>query len=748
MQSGSNMETNTSAFKPALFATKKNETINSSTISNPPITSSQANKSNSISGCVTGNPAGSGLREIQSPVEGDQQGRLFADNLPKGYRIAEIKIYASKIWGKTVVSGLQTILLSSSEQRLEQTVLGRKTISEYSFILDDDECITGISGTKNGESGNFVYSLQIITSKRTSQIYGDRTNEKGREPFNLIMPEQSIFNGFAGNFNNNMTGIGIKYYGQESIATTSVQKNTSSSSGTNNTGAYSNPNSVPSSGNKNTGPPSSATNPPKTAGATSLVSDEWLDTYEDYTKTLGDDAMWLVQPMPGLDWLGSGFDILKFDPLNPNETKNRKTFRAIVVTNSGERAGNKAQYLKPFGAEFGSVNSGNDVDSSSWVTSYRSFANSFSVSATGSVSIPSVASASLSGSYSEMNTVGLGSESIYYFTKILRKIHEVELMQVWRDQFTGQKYKQKIHPSFKDDIASLPVIKGSIPSIAADQMKKNQSLPSSIEQVKGKYLDLISKFGTHYASHVAWGGQYISRTQIKRSDYEASRMSKQAFQNTAEITIKKVTVGRSVDVSWSDGNSSSNSKSVFRRQTYVQGGNGETDLDKWRDKVDATPAPVEIFFTPFADLLTKNMFPNDPDIEKKSQVLKIITEKYFVDNMRPPVESKDDFFRDLPDLPMPGNLSVKNNGGYVMKFTVTYELNGKYETKESGSFSLGRTMHIEIPDDAKNIKLKAEYFTGWLDNTGVIFEKTFAKPEVKCFTVWGTIFSQGHDECK
>jgi hypothetical protein len=38
--------------------------------------------------------------------------------------------------------------------------------------------------------------------------------------------------------------------------------------------------------------------------------------------------------------------------------------------------------------------------------------------------------------------------------------------------------------------------------------------------------------------------------------------------------------------------------------------------------------------------------------------------------------------------------------------------------------------------------------TGWLDESKLIFEKTFTKPEVKCFKIWGTIFSQGHDECK
>jgi len=694
--------------------------------------------STDISGCFTGLPSGaSGFREIQSPLVGDAAARASADNLPRGLQVAEVKIFTTKIWGKEVIAGIQTLLKLPSGELKEQPVLGRKTLSEFSFVLDEQECITGIQGMRNGPSGNFIYSLQIVTSKRTSQVYGNKMNEQGRESFSLMMPPEGIFNGFVGAFTTNMAGIGFKYIGQNTMDAT-AGNNTSQQMGASLSSAL--PINNPVNNNNQAG---LAPSPEIPSG----VQGEYADNYEDYTKQLG-DAIWSIQPMPGLDWLGAGFDILRFDPLNPNETKNRKQFRAVVVTNSSERAGNKAQYLKPFGTNFGSVNSGSDLDSSSWVTSYQTFANSFAVSATGSVSIPGVASASQSGSYAEMNSTSVGSESIFYFTKIIRKIHEIDLLPTWLDQFTGQKFRQKLHPSFRADVEALPVLKGSIPQVGVAQMVKGKPLPSNIEQVKARYLQLIEKYGTHYASHVTWGGQYISRTEIKRADYEKSRMEKMAFMNSAEVSIKKVTVGRTVEVDNSYGSTTGTGKSVFRRQTYVQGGNGETDLDKWRDKVDLTPAPVQLYFLPYADLLNAAMFPGDKDIEAKAALLRMVTEKYLVDNMRPPVLGKDDFFRPLPDLEMPGNISVKNEGGYVAKFSVSFELNGARQTKESGSITLGRTLNVDVPVGATNIRLKVEYFTGWLDESKVIFEKTFTKPEVKCFKVWGTIFSQGHDECK
>lgn len=689
----------------------------------------------SKAGCITGLPAGaSGFREIQSPLVGDAAARASADNLPRGLQVAEVKIFTTKVWGKEVIAGIQTLLKLPSGELKEQPVLGRKTLSEFSFVLDEQECITGIQGMRNGPSGNFIYSLQIITSKRTSQVYGNKMKEQGRESFSLLMPPEGIFNGFVGAFTTNMAGIGFKYIGQNTMDAT-ADNNSGQQMGTSVSSAL--PINNPVNNNNQAAAPDFA----------NVVQGEYADNYEDYTKQLG-DAVWSIQPMPGLDWLGAGFDILRFDPLNPNETKNRKQFRAVVVTNSSERAGNKAQYLKPFGTNFGSVNSGSDLDSSSWVTSYQTFANSFAVNATGSVSIPGVASASQSGSYSEMNSTSVGSESIFYFTKIIRKIHEIDLLPTWLDQFTGQKFRQKLHPSFRADVEALPVLKGALPQVGVAQMVKGKPLPTGIEQVKARYLQLIEKYGTHYASHVTWGGQYISRTEIKRADYEKSRMEKMAFMNSAEVSIKKVTVGRTVEVDNSYGSTTGTGKSVFRRQTYVQGGNGETDLDKWRDKVDLTPAPVQLYFSPNADLLNEAMFPGDKDIAAKAALLRMITEKYLVDNMRPPVVGKDDFFRPLPDLEMPGNISVKNEGGYVAKFSVSFELNGARQTKESGSITLGRTLNIDVPVGAANIRLKVEYFTGWLDESKVIFEKTFTKPEVKCFKVWGTIFSQGHDECK
>ncbi len=481
---------------------------------------------------------------------------------------------------------------------------------------------------------------------------------------------------------------------------------------------------------------------PADASPATMV-DEYLDNYTDHTSELANDASdWTTQPLPGLDWLGAGFDILRYDPMEPNNLNNRKRFRSVIMTNSPERAGNRGQYMKPYGTYFGSENAGIVADSSAWITSYKTFQNSFNIAASGSVSVPKVASSSLSGSYSEMNSSSVGSETIYMVNKNIRRIHRADVRLTWKEVDSGQKYKQKLDPLFKDDVAKLPLPRTKFERLKETHINaKGQRFPQELFSVKAKYESFLRKYGTHFASTVTWGGQYISRTQIRRQDYERSRMTKMDFQNSAEVTIKKVKVGRSVEFGMGSSTGNGSSTTNFRREVFVQGGNGEDDQDKWRDKVDLNPAPVELAFTSMCDLLIKELFPNDPDIETKKEILRIVTENYIQNTYREPRESRGDFFRELPPLPTPGNISIKNGGGYVMWFTVKYEQGGKWHTKETSNYTLGFTKDIEVPADAKNITIKAEH------TFGEIFTKKYSKPTTVCFTCWGTVFNAKSAEC-
>jgi len=94
-----------------------------------------------------------------------------------------------------------------------------------------------------------------------------------------------------------------------------------------------------------------------------------------------------------------------------------------------------------------------------------------------------------------------------------------------------------------------------------------------------------------------------------------------------------------------------------------------------------------------------------------------------------------------------GSILVRNEGGYVARFHVTYDYEGGSFTKDSGEFSLGVNKSVEIPEGASNITLKVE--EAWFINSwSTIFTESFATPVKKCYKIWGTTLSPAWEETK
>lgn len=92
-----------------------------------------------------------------------------------------------------------------------------------------------------------------------------------------------------------------------------------------------------------------------------------------------------------------------------------------------------------------------------------------------------------------------------------------------------------------------------------------------------------------------------------------------------------------------------------------------------------------------------------------------------------------------------GWISVENEGGYVAKFDVTYTLNGKRVTKESGNFTAGVTKVIDLPAGASDIVLHvwdAWFICSWTE----IFSKSFDAPVTKKYKVTGTTLNPDYKE--
>lgn len=91
-----------------------------------------------------------------------------------------------------------------------------------------------------------------------------------------------------------------------------------------------------------------------------------------------------------------------------------------------------------------------------------------------------------------------------------------------------------------------------------------------------------------------------------------------------------------------------------------------------------------------------------------------------------------------------GSITVRNSGGYVARFSVSYKLNGHEFTKDSGNFTVGVNKSIMIPQGATDIFLKVEEMWGFGWST--IFTKSYPGPVTKCFKVYGTTLNPKWEE--
>lgn len=84
-----------------------------------------------------------------------------------------------------------------------------------------------------------------------------------------------------------------------------------------------------------------------------------------------------------------------------------------------------------------------------------------------------------------------------------------------------------------------------------------------------------------------------------------------------------------------------------------------------------------------------------------------------------------------------GSITVRNTGGYVAKFKVTFTLNGQRIEKDSGNFTAGVNKQLDIPSGSTDIQVEA--LAAWfIGSWSSIFTVGFDAPVRKSYEVYGT----------
>lgn len=100
-----------------------------------------------------------------------------------------------------------------------------------------------------------------------------------------------------------------------------------------------------------------------------------------------------------------------------------------------------------------------------------------------------------------------------------------------------------------------------------------------------------------------------------------------------------------------------------------------------------------------------------------------------------------------------GSIFIRSEAGYVARFSVSYQLDGKSYTKSSGNFSAGLNREVTLPAGANNIKLTVERLIWSPPNKWELsFTESFDKLDYKrCYKIWGTTLVPAHryvSDCK
>lgn len=106
------------------------------------------------------------------------------------------------------LDGIQVLCGSGAAAR-RLAVRGGRGGTENAFLLNAGERIVALTGSYEGVDGPYIYSLAIITNQRTSPLYGNNGQNRGRYPFRIDVPPGQRVLGFIGSTAEYLQSIGL-----------------------------------------------------------------------------------------------------------------------------------------------------------------------------------------------------------------------------------------------------------------------------------------------------------------------------------------------------------------------------------------------------------------------------------------------------------------------------------------------------------------------------------------------------------
>jgi hypothetical protein len=299
--------------------------------------------------------------------------------------------------------------------------------------------------------------------------------------------------------------------------------------------------------------------------------------------------------------LGRCYDVRRVDLLNwtaetLNSGKTSYVFDLYRDDSARPARFNNADYVVPFGVTFQSAIQSDAEEQYKFIVTANEFESEVTQEYRANVGVPKLGSAKVSVAFNNASSSANKNENMYAFTKMYKQYYKLDA------NLDNPTYKHQINSRLWN---------------AVRQLGYEMSAEEFIEQ-----------FGTHFASTAYYGGNYLQRRSVNKSEFSTSTHSEREFKMDVEATIKKINVGVGTTQGSSSSSSNSNSITVSDKKVYTIGGDPSFDNpQRWANTVIRMPEVIKGQLTRISALLTKAYFPEMSDIDNKRKLLEVAIAK-------------------------------------------------------------------------------------------------------------------------
>lgn len=315
--------------------------------------------------------------------------------------------------------------------------------------------------------------------------------------------------------------------------------------------------------------------------------------------------------------LGRCYDIRNIDLLDwTKETleKNQASYVVEFYRNDQRHPArwDGKNYVKPKGVEFTATP--NDIGNleNKFVTTASEFSNEVMQEYRGSIGVPNIGALKASATFTNASSSSDASSNLTVVTKMYKNLYKLDL------QFDDPEHQHYINSRFWNAVKRLGH------NLSAEEFTK--------------------QFGTHYASSANYGGNFMQIRTVNHNEYAYNSSNEQEFKVDIEGTLKQVEFGIGTTQRRESSQGRSKSVRMESAKIYTVGGNlNFYKPESWASTVKHQPTVVNGYLSKISDLLTKENFPEIPNISQKKQLLEkaIVEIEKGVGNFRIPAESNN-----------------------------------------------------------------------------------------------------------